>query len=140
MKSLSILDYLEKRKRVHEDMKAHGITDYEHIKKERDELSRQVKELKEAQNLAIPAVEAHEETPKPAKKSYDELVQEIIDNHQDSHHIYDRLDAITTDYPNLLKKRYSTLFDKFYEQAFFQYTLCLGITRKDHIMPSKTQN
>ena len=35
--SLSVLDYLEERKKAHEDMKAHGIPDYEKVKKERDE-------------------------------------------------------------------------------------------------------
>ena len=84
--SLSVLDYLEERKKVHENMKAHGIPDYEKVKKERDELARQVEELKELLEAKTPEAEIHEKTPKPAKKSYDELVQEIIDNHQDLHH------------------------------------------------------
>ena len=67
-------------------MKAHGIPDYEKVKKERDELARQVEELKELLEAKTPEAEIHEKTPKPAKKSYDELVQEIIDNHQDLHH------------------------------------------------------
>ncbi|MBQ7733669.1 MAG: hypothetical protein IJT58_06585 [Synergistaceae bacterium] len=73
--SLSVLDYLEERKKVHEDMKANGIPDYEKVKKERDELARQVEELKEAQYVAVPGAEIHEEAPKPAKKSYDELLR-----------------------------------------------------------------
>ena len=93
--SLSVLDYLEERKKVHEDMKAHGISDHEKLRKERDELARQVEELKELLEAKTPEAEIHEEAPKPAKKSYDELVREIIDNHLDLHHIYDCLDAIT---------------------------------------------
>ena len=113
--SLSVLDYLEERKKVHEDMKAHGIPDYEKVKKERDELLKQNEELREMRDSITPEIEApasttQAEAPKPAKKSYDALVQEIIDNHQDLHHIYDCLDAITTDYPDILREKYSELF------------------------------
>ncbi|MBQ4469108.1 MAG: hypothetical protein II917_03105, partial [Synergistaceae bacterium] len=115
--SLSVLDYLEKRKKVHEDMKAHGIPDYEKVKKERDELARQVEELKEAQYAATPETEIREEAPKPAKKSYDDLVQEIIDNHKDLPHIYDCLDVITADYSDVLAERYSELFNRLYNHV-----------------------
>ena len=104
--SLSVLAYLEERKKVHEDMKAHGIPDHEKLKKERDDLARQVEEMKGL-------LEA--KAPKPAKKSYDELVQEIIDNHMDLHHIYDCLDAITTDYYDILREKHSELFSRLYE-------------------------
>ncbi len=117
--SLSVLDYLEERKKVHEDMKAHGIPDYEKVKKERDELARQIEEMKEAQETETSEPEKHEaiceEAPKPVKKSYDELVREIIDNHLDLHHIYDCLDAITEDYPDILSEKYSELFNRLYE-------------------------
>ncbi len=78
--SLSVLDYLEERKKVHEDMKAHGIPDHEKLKKERDDLARQVKELKEAQETETSEPEVHEEAPKPPKKTYRALVQGIIYN------------------------------------------------------------
>ena len=114
--SLSVLDYLEERKKVHEDMKAHGIPDYEKVKKERDELLKQNEELREMRDSITPEIEApacttQTEAPKPAKKSYDALVQEIINNHQDLNHIYDCLDAITIDYPDILREKHSTLFD-----------------------------
>ncbi len=123
--SLSVLDYLEERKKVHEDMKAHGIPDYEKVKKERDELSKQVEELKEIQYTQTPEetsepeteVEIHEEAPKPKKKSYDELVQEIIDNHKDLQHIYDCLDVITADYLDMLAERHSELFNRLYNNV-----------------------
>ena len=118
--SLSVLDYLEERKKVHEDMKAHGIPDYEKVKKERDELLKQNEELREMRDSITPEIEApasttQAEAPKPAKKSYEALVQEIIDNHQDLNHIYDCLDAITTDYPDIIKEKYSELFNRLYE-------------------------
>ena len=81
------------------------------MKKERDELARQVEELKGLLEVKATETEIHEEAPKPAKKSYDDLVQEIIDNHMDLHHIYDCLDAITEDYPDILKEKYSELFE-----------------------------
>ena len=114
--SLSVLDYLEERKKVHEDMKAHGITDHEKLKKERDDLARQVEELKGLLEAKAPEAEIHEEAPKPAKKSYDELVREIIDNHLDLHHIYDCLDAITEDYPDILREKHSELFETLHAQ------------------------
>ena len=115
--SLSVLDYLEERKKVHENMKAHGIPDYEKVKKERDELARQIEELKESQKVETSEVEVHEETPKPAKKTYDELVQEIINNHKDLNHIYDCLDVITADYSDVLTERYSELFNRLYNSV-----------------------
>ena len=35
--------------------------------------------------------------------------------HLDLHHIYDCLDAITADYPDILKEKYSELFNRLYE-------------------------
>lgn len=118
--SLSVLDYLEERKKAHEDMKAHGIPDYEKVKKERDELLKQNEELREMRDSITPEIEApasttQAEAPKTAKKSYEALVQGIIDNHQDLNHIYDCLDIITTDYPDILREKYSELFNRLYE-------------------------
>ena len=114
--SLSVINYLEERKKVHEDMKAHGITDHEKLKKERDDLARQVEELKKLLEAKAPEAEIHEEAPKPAKKSYDDLVREILDNHLDLNHIYDCLDAITTDYPDMLREKHSELFETLHAQ------------------------
>lgn len=46
-----------------------------------------------------------EETHHASRKSYEDLVQEIIDNHMELSHIYDCLDAITDDYPDQLRKK-----------------------------------
>ena len=115
--SLSVLDYLEERKKVHEDMKAHGIPDYEKVKKERDELARQIEKMKEAQETDTSEPEVHEETPKLSKKTYEALVQEIINNHKDLNHIYDCLDVITADYSDVLAERYSELFNRLYNSV-----------------------
>ena len=92
--SLSVLDYLEERKKFWADIKAGKF----------DEIARNITK---SQN--------EEETHHASKKTYDELVQEIIDNHQDLNHIYDCLDAITADYPDILKEKYSELFNRLYE-------------------------
>ena len=96
--SLSVLDYLEGRKKLWDDIKAGNF----------DEIAR---------NITSPQNgKAHEEeTHHASKKSYDDLVQEIIDNHQDLSHIYDCLDAITADYSDVLPERYSELFNRLYE-------------------------
>ena len=92
--SLSVLDYLEERKKFWADIKAGKF----------DEIARN---LSKSQNE-----ETHEEeTHHASKKTYDELVQEIIDNHLDLHHIYDCLDVITADYPDILSEKYSELFE-----------------------------
>lgn len=46
-----------------------------------------------------------EEIHHASRKSYEDLVQEIIDNHMELSHIYDCLDAITDDYPDQLRKK-----------------------------------
>ena len=88
--SLSVLDYLEERKKFWADIKAGKF----------DEIARNITK---SQN--------EEETHHASKKTYDELVQEIIDNHLDLHHIYDCLDVITADYPDILREKHSELFE-----------------------------
>ena len=97
--SLSVLDYLEERKKFWDNIKAGKF----------DEIARNISK---SQNE-----ETHEEeTHHASKKTYEELVQEIIDNHQDLNHIYDCLDAITEDYPDILREKYSELFETLHAQ------------------------
>lgn len=93
--SLSVLDYLDERKKFWADIKAGNF----------DEIARNISK---SQN--------EPETHHASKKTYDELVQEIIDNHLDLHHIYDCLDTIAADYHDILSEKYSELFETLHTQ------------------------
>ena len=111
------------------------------MKKERDELLKQNEELREMRDSITPEIKAtasttQAEAPKPAKKSYEALVQEIIDNHLDLNHIYDCLDAITEDYPDIFREKYSELFQTLYKQRPLTLYALFGhhATRKYYVL------
>ena len=90
--SLSVLDYLEGRKKFWDDIKAGKL----------DEVSQQQGKAKALQEY---------------QEGYNALVQDIVDHSDDLHYIYDRLDEITEKYQELLKLNSANLFYHFVDKA-----------------------
>ena len=90
--SLSVLDYLEGRKKFWADIKAGKL----------DEVAQQLGKKRTLQKY-------HE--------GYNALVQNIIDHPEDLHYIYDQLDAIVADYPEMLKANALGLYRYLYDKA-----------------------
>ena len=89
---LSVVDYLEGRRKFWEDLKAGKL----------DVASQQ---------------ETREKSINAYHEGYDALVQAILDHPNDLDYIYDRLDELATEYPNLLKLNAFDLLLCFYEKA-----------------------
>ena len=119
-KAASIYDTLMQEQKAHKELEQKYQAEAEEKRKAQEEVKTLRISLEQERNARQEAwrkskEEIYEEAPKPTKKSYLGLVREIIDNHLDLNHIYDCLDAITTDYPNILKEKYSELFEILYK-------------------------
>ncbi|MBQ7732502.1 MAG: hypothetical protein IJT58_00595 [Synergistaceae bacterium] len=90
--SLSVLDYLEGRKKFWADIKAGNF----------DETARQ-------QGKERVLLNYHE--------GYNALVQNIIDHPDELHYIYDQLDVIVANYPEMLKANALELYKRLYSIA-----------------------
>ena len=119
-KAASVYDTLMHEQKAHKELEQKYQAEAEEKRKAQEEVKSLRISLEQERNTRQEAErkrkeEIHEEAPKPVKKSYESLVQEIIDNHQDLNHIYDCLDIITTDYPDIIREKYSELFNRLYE-------------------------
>ena len=101
---LSVVDYLEGRRRFWEDLKAGKL------------------DVASQQKTSEKAINAYHE-------GYDALVQAILDHPNDLDYIYDRLDELATEYPNLLKLNAFDLLLCFYEKAPLAGLALLGDTK-----------
>ncbi|MBQ4468680.1 MAG: hypothetical protein II917_00875, partial [Synergistaceae bacterium] len=90
--SLSILDYLEGRKKFWADIKAGKF----------DEIARNLTKIQNEKDI---------------HNDYNALVQNIIAHPDDLQYIYDQLDAIAVDYPDLLKTNATELYKNLYNKA-----------------------
>ena len=90
--SLSILDYLEGRKKFWADIKAGNL----------DEVAQQ---------------QGKERTLQKYHEGYNALVQNIVDRPDDLHYIYDQLDLMVETYPELFKANALGLYRYLYDKA-----------------------